>query len=331
MSASAAASAKKKFRCLIVGGTHGNERAGVQLLKLFPSTYSTIIEVNTLIGNPLAVQRSRRYVDEDLNRCFAAARLEALPAGTYESFRAREVAAMFGPKHRSDVDMCFDLHNSTSNTGVLLCMHRSDALAHEVAGYLVSIDSKVRVAHWTGSGDVPYLPSLTKSGMTVEVGPVMHGTVHYPSLARVRELLRDAIWYLERRAQAPLDAPRAMVDLQVGERHGEVDFPRDAGGDLSAFVHPSLQGLAEMQPGSHLVQGQPLFVDAAGNVVQRYQPSPAAGQAPGSPPLLLFPLFVNEQAYNEKGVAFYLNSQQVVQVAILSHVAPRPAVAAAQL
>ena len=222
---------------------------------------------------------------------------------------------MYGPKGpASPIDFCFDLHNSTSNTGVLLCMHQKDALAHEIAAYLFSLDNKIRVAHWSGSGDQPYLPSLTKSGMTVEIGPVMHGTVNYSLMEKAKHVLVQALAYLEFKHQAPTNVPTVQVTMPVGERYGEIDFPRDTSGDLRGFVHPKLQFIPEMQPGSHLVDGQPLFVNVHGKVLQSFEAK--AGD------LLLYPLFVNELAYNEKGVAMYLNALRDVTVSILANAPP---------
>ena len=279
---------------------------------------SKTLEVQTIIANPKATALNRRYVDEDLNRCFSQARLASRAASTYEAQRAQEIASMYGPKGSgSSIDMCFDLHNSTSNTGILLCMHTKDALAHEVAAYLTSLDDCIRIAHWVGTGDQPYLPNLFKSGMTVEIGPVTHGLVDYRILEKARRVLFQALAYLEHKATAPQNAPTQKVKMHVGERRGEIDFPRNAFGDLRGFVAPELQGMAELQPGSHLRDGQALFLNAAGGVIERYQCKP------GDPPL--YPLFVNELAYNEKGVAMFLNEMTEVTVDVLANCpAPSP-------
>lgn len=60
---------------LIVGGTHGNERTGVQLIRRL-QTSSTELERNhfvakTLLANQLAMANNRRYLDQDLSRCFS--------------------------------------------------------------------------------------------------------------------------------------------------------------------------------------------------------------------------------------------------------------------
>jgi aspartoacylase len=59
----------------IVGGTHGNELTGVALVKKFERFPELIrresLEVLALLANPRAIAENRRYIDRDLNRCFA--------------------------------------------------------------------------------------------------------------------------------------------------------------------------------------------------------------------------------------------------------------------
>ena len=306
----------RKPTVLIVGGTHGNERAGLHLLRVFPPSVSKTLDVHTLIANPKASFLNRRYVDEDMNRCFSLAKLSAKSSATYEAQRAQEIAAIYGAKGSSQVDIAFDLHNSTSNTGILLCMHQNDPLSHEVAAYLVSLDHSIRLCHWVGSGDQPYLPNLFSSGMTVEIGPVTHGLVDYRILANARRVIFQALNYLEYKFSRPAEAPKVKVKVMVGERRGEVDFPRDIHGDLRGFIAPELQHIPELQPGSHLRDGQALFLDQWGNVLECFKAKP------GDP--LLYPLFVNELAYNEKGVAFFLNELREMNIEILANVPKAP-------
>ncbi len=62
---------------LVLGGVHGSEKPGVEIVqRLLGSDLSRIVERGKLIlgiGNPLAVEQNRRFLegDRDLNRCFA--------------------------------------------------------------------------------------------------------------------------------------------------------------------------------------------------------------------------------------------------------------------
>ena len=65
----------------IVGGTHGNEMAGINLvrrMKAAPDSFQRRgITTLPILGNPAAVSRCTRFIDCDLNRCFSSKILSA--------------------------------------------------------------------------------------------------------------------------------------------------------------------------------------------------------------------------------------------------------------
>ena len=70
-------------RVSIVGGTHGNELLGVQLVGMLQQrpeeTRRPSFESMCVLANPEAVRQNSRYVTVDLNRCFSN---EACPTTT---------------------------------------------------------------------------------------------------------------------------------------------------------------------------------------------------------------------------------------------------------
>merc|ERR1712050_84979 len=68
-------------------------------------------------------------------------------------------------------DYILDLHNTTAATGIALFLHPRDQFSQGMAAYLKSVNPSVRVALWANR-DVMLLPSVGRSGMTFEVGPV---------------------------------------------------------------------------------------------------------------------------------------------------------------
>ena len=87
-------------------------------------------------------------MDEDLNRCFLAASVysdKPAEAMSVEERRARQVDAQLGPKNAAApaADFIFDLHNTTSNTGTLLCFHPDDIFALRVASHLHAFDPSI--------------------------------------------------------------------------------------------------------------------------------------------------------------------------------------------
>ena len=322
----------------VVGATHGNELSGLylarHLIKSGAGARSPVppLSFRGVVANPEAAKRCARYVDEDLNRCFTLERL-AGSESTYEARRARALNQELGPKGaHSKTDYVLDLHNTTANTGVLLCFHRNDALSRELLGHLRRLDPSIRAAFWDFD-DPPFLPSIGRlGGMTVEAGPVAHGTLNTRIMSRVRRLLDEVQDYLECLNASDADSPRVKQAVLIGHRVAQVDFPRDEHGDLAGFLHPDLQGAPELSPPRFLRPGQPLFVDVEGATVEAFHPAKFAGSwrpadafpgaaAPASAwaaPVELYPLFSNEAAYLEKRVAFYLNRLVPYDVDVLS-------------
>ena len=194
----------------VVGGTHGNELHGVYMVRELNSepTASQLradfpsLRVQALIGNPAAVAAvgtgaGRRYVDVDLNRCFLAKDLADTTIGTVEGRRARELDAILGPKSSVEpkCDFIFDLHSTTSNTDILLTAHPDDLLAREVVAYLYCRDKSINFALWS-DGDAPFLASLSKSGLVVEIGPIAHSTANTALYHRTKTLIQDALAYI---------------------------------------------------------------------------------------------------------------------------------------
>ena len=68
-------------RVSIVGGTHGNELLGVQLVGMLQQrpeeTRRPSFESMCVLANPEAVRQNSRYVTVDLNRCFSNEALAA--------------------------------------------------------------------------------------------------------------------------------------------------------------------------------------------------------------------------------------------------------------
>jgi succinylglutamate desuccinylase len=301
----------------ITGGTHGNESNGVQLARHLlrnphvaarPSFSTTV-----MLTNVAAIEANLRYVEEDMNRCFLAKDLaDETLTSTIETRRAKEINAALGPKGSADAtDYIIDLHNTTANTGVALMISPTDELSHQLAAYLCSVDPAVRVCNWTkGLADYALLPTVGKHGMTFEVGPTPTGCVVGASYARSLRLLLAALDYLHahnQAAAAPAPPPAEQwveQTLDVFCNAGKRDFPRGEDGELAAMVHPQLQG-TDFAP---LRRGDPVFQTHALETIRFGEELGADDAAAADEPL--YPYFVNESAYYEKGVAFALATRE---------------------
>lgn len=85
---------------LIIGGMHGNERLGIELVELLQA--KPLQNVDTVIANPEAVQQNCRYIESDLNRSFGITDIETL-----ETRRAAELTM-----RTKQYDVVLDFHST---------------------------------------------------------------------------------------------------------------------------------------------------------------------------------------------------------------------------
>ncbi|MDB4940328.1 MAG: aspartoacylase [Candidatus Doudnabacteria bacterium] len=78
---------KIENKILILGGTHGNEKTGVSVVKSLQRKEYKNLEA--LIANPKAVEKNLRFIEADLNRNFD------LPGKTYEHKLAKSLKKTF--------------------------------------------------------------------------------------------------------------------------------------------------------------------------------------------------------------------------------------------
>lgn len=97
----------------VIGGTHGNEQTGIEVVKRFvemarQETFALTSGVLYLIlGNPRAIERDARGSTDhqDLNRRFTDDVLHVSSDGTYEDVRAKELAPLL-----AQADISIDIH-----------------------------------------------------------------------------------------------------------------------------------------------------------------------------------------------------------------------------
>lgn len=96
------------MKILILGGMHGNEELGIELVKLLKN--APLSGVDSLIANPRAVAAKTRFTESDLNRSFGQQ-----DPGSYECTRAQELARLC-----KNYDVVLDFHNTqTPNNNCL--------------------------------------------------------------------------------------------------------------------------------------------------------------------------------------------------------------------
>jgi succinylglutamate desuccinylase len=284
----------------VVGGTHGNEWGGIYLCRKWQNQTQHWqhfpFQVETYLANPKAIALNRRYHEEDLNRCFRPVDLANHDLSSYEAQRAKVIA-----QDLAETDFLIDLHNTTSNMGLSLIFSREDALedplTRQLCAHLMQQESLVRVYFMPqAAADSPYLPSLGCRDLTLEVGPMMHGTLRADLFFKTERLVQSALTFLADWVRG--EAESYEGELTVYRQLENLDFPRLADGSLAGMVHPQLYG-RDFRP---LHPGAPLFLLFDGQTLC-YEGHET-----------VWPTFINEQAYYEKGVALSLTRKERISL-----------------
>ena len=344
----------------IVGGTHGNERVGIELVRQWSddqdgaagdsseaarrSTFSTQV----LLGNPQASASNQRFVDRDLNRLFAIATpsasepplfplLDSLDPSSsiVEISRAIELNRMLGPKGELHgavgCDFIIDLHSSTSNVGLVAMVSacHEDPFALRVCHYLQNHFPDLKITTGAISKSVGWrIESIAPSGILFEVGPLAHGLVSSKLLEETRRLvlltldfvestnlslLRSEDYQVQSFSNKEAVFPRTSslfsgspkLKLEIYRSVGLYHYPTGPKFPTTAIISPSFEG-QDWQP---LSDGQLIFIDTSGSgclIPFSY-----------SYPDVLYPLFINEVAYQRYGIAFIMYRKD--QIILPSH------------
>jgi aspartoacylase len=283
-------------RVLVVAATHGNERNAPWLLEQWRQRpqllASSGVELALEMGNPEAFAANRRYIDRDLNRSFAPELLADPARQELELQRARALLEAWGPTGQQPCTVAIDLHSTTSAMGNSLVVYGRRpadlALAAAVQGQL----GLPIYLHEADAAQTGFLVERWPCGLVIEVGPVPQGLLS-PVIAQQTQLALEAVLTAVAAARAGVLALPAA--LTVHRHRGSLDLPRHPDGSPAALVHPHLQH-RDWRP---LRDGEPLFWCADGTVIA-YDPSLAPD------PAARWPVFINEAAYGEKGIALSL-------------------------
>ena len=282
-------------KVVVVGGTHGNELIGafqVRKFEQFPHLIQrSNFETMLLLANSKAIEARRRYIDTDLNRCFKLQDLQNPKLVNYEQLLAKQIALTIQQKR---TDLIIDLHSTTSNMGLTVILNNNQPYLLRLAAYLTAINPLVKVLCYPPNQDPPYLRSLCELGLAIEVGPVAQGTLHAELFRQSEALIESVLDFVELCNQGKI--LEIIKSFNLYQQVNTVDYPRDEQGQIQAMIHPQLQA----RDYGLLHPGDPLFLGFDGKAIF-YQ-----GESP------VFPVFINEAAYYEKGCALSLAIQQQV-------------------
>jgi aspartoacylase len=287
-------------RVLVVAGTHGNERNAPWLLQGQAEPGGGIaasgLALVALIGNPEAFAAGQRYGDRDLNRSFAAELLDDPSRREAEVERARALLAAHGADGAEPCLVALDLHSTTAAMGNSLVVYGRRPADLALAAALQQALGLPIYLHEADARQTGFLVERWPCGLAIEVGPVPQGVVSAAVVQQSRLALEAALAALAAARRGVLALPRQLV---VHRHRLSLDLPRRDDGSPAAVIHPRRQG-RDWQP---LVAGDPLFLGVDGRTLS-YAPAPQlAGET-------VWPVFINEAAYGEKGIAMSLTSRE---------------------
>ena len=279
----------------IIGGIHGNELIGIHLLKRWEQRPEEVsrpsFRTDLFLGNPKAADLNRRFIDEDLNRCFLHSALDS-EASSYEALRAADLNRRIGPKGASEHDLIIDLHTTTSNSGVMIILFNTNPFNLRIAAYIQTKmpDAKIHFIP-PSSGDSPYLNSICPRGLAVEIGPIPQGLLRADIFHLTNDVVRHGLDYAHAANEGP--EPALPTSVEVFRLKEITYFPHE-GGTLSGYVHGALQD-ADYQA---LHPGDALFEMLDGRTIP-YEGSET-----------VYPVFINEAAYYYKNIAMSLCTRE---------------------
>jgi aspartoacylase len=275
---------------VIAGGTHGNEFTGVFLLKQWQKAPQqvtrTSFKTELLYANPQAITNNKRFIDNDLNRCFSYAQLNDYQRSSTEDDRAKVINQQIGPKGSAKADFIIDLHTTTANMGVNIVFTKLDRFHLGLAAYLLEKMDNVTITLEDSLGDDHhFLCAIADKHCIIEVGPVPQGLFNHFIIEQTDMATRHILDFVEHNNQDSLPTLKDTID--VYKFVDVISLPLDQDGTQSAMVHKSIQG----KDFQMIHEGEPMLQTTAGEVIYYHGPS-------------RYMAFINEAAYYVKGIAF---------------------------
>ncbi|XP_078004499.1 N-acyl-aromatic-L-amino acid amidohydrolase (carboxylate-forming) [Phascolarctos cinereus] len=283
-------------RVAVMGGTHGNELCSIYLVKHWLQGPSELqrgtFAATPFLANPKATKHCIRYVSQDLNRSFTRAFLTSQDTrdGPYEVRQAQEINQLLGPKGSADAfDFILALHNTVSNMAACLISDSEENIftMHTCHYIQKHTQSPCPIYLYGCPGQESYaLQSVAKNGLGLPPSSHPHRVLRADVLSHMRALVACGLDFNDLFNQGTSFPAFDIVAYKIIE---PVDFPRSPCGELLGFVHPRLQDkdFFPLKPGDPIFQlfsGEEIFYEGDATI---------------------YPAFINEASYCEKGAAFY--------------------------
>jgi aspartoacylase len=286
----------------IVGGTHGNELAGIYLVNYWLKNTNLVardaFNTSLVLANRNAILINKRYTDCDLNRQFSSVSLADTSFANYEQSRAKVINQLLGPKGQSKTDLVIDLHNTTSNMGPTLLIPQRGKFYDLMAIYLRQYMPEVIVfldEDHKSNDEHHLLCTIGKYGVIVEVGPVPQGVLKHEVTEQMAQMTQLILDFVE--AYNTNTLPTLNHETEAFRYLKSLTLPVDAEGNRKAMVHKNIEGndFKAIEPGTAIFRtfdGKDINYEGAETV---------------------YPTFINEAAYYDNNLAMSLCAKTMIK------------------
>jgi succinylglutamate desuccinylase len=272
-------------KVIIVGGTHGNEFTGVQIVKHYQEYLTQKfpeLKLEFILANPEAHKLNTRFKDEDLNRAFQYLNEDRT---SYEHKRAHEIKNII----QKEKCLVLDLHTTTSNMGSTVIVSHYNTLNLSLCS---ALSREIKDCRIIGAPDPQskYLASQSDFGLIIEVGPVANGVVSAAPLEKslviveciLKEVMNEKI--------------ALHGSLEIYEEIQDVAYPTDGKDQITGYIHCSFQDqdFVELE-GTYTPFKSFKNQNMEMNVEEK-----------------LYPIFINEAAYYPQQLAFTLCRKNMI-------------------
>ncbi len=261
------------MKIALIGGTHGNEPVGIEVMRLFERSNQNYENTyQCFLGNPKALELGKRYVDSDLNRCVGSTGIRK----GYEKERVHELQSQIS----GSFDFAIDLHTTTSNMGLTVVLTNTHENSQKAAVFLKSMFPEIKIIEEDRlDDDSPHINRLCPSGVIIEVGPVANNVLK-------ADLVLKTYWMVESLLNFDFSEGKPAEPTEIYKQYKTVGYPEGEGW----YVHPEIEGRDFVE----VSQGHPCFINIHGDEILLEEDEPC------------YPFFINEAAYLEKDCAFIL-------------------------
>ncbi|BDI17063.1 hypothetical protein ANSO36C_28650 [Nostoc cf. commune SO-36] len=166
----------------------------------------------------------------------------------------------------------------------------------KLAAYLSQVNPLVKIyrCSFKSVAENPFVNSLCELGFAIEVGPIAQGILKAMLFQQTEELVHTVLDYLEKFNQGEISSNKETLILY--DHLSVVDYPTKPDGTIFGMIHPELQD----KDYQALNPGDPIFITFDDKTIIYDGAS------------TVWPIFINEAAYYEKGIAMCLTQRQQI-------------------